>query len=223
MNIEALYDLARENLLILCRGYVKECRMPQTGEALYEEVIQDPPKYSSWYPALAPALKIYVETREELLKSKGGTAYSALKRMINRVTIGKMQGTWTDSAGRCCACSGYHAVRLLTPVEGFKEVKGINLDNSYPPVEELDTELHVPTPGELKANKVKDKSNPRRYLYDFGDGLPMVDVRFLTDIIDCLPHAKAFIKSSDGEDSTIWFTSEKGDGILLPIRKRKAT
>jgi hypothetical protein len=223
MNIEKLYDLARENLLILCRGYVKECKMPQTGDALYEEVIKDHKKFSSWYPALAPALEIYTETREELLKSKGGTVYSALKRIVKRAGISRMQGTWTDASGRCCACSGYHAVRLFTHVEGFDNVEGIDLDKAFPLEETLDAEIHMPTHGELRANKVKDKSNRKRYLYDFGDGLPMVDASLLEDVMDCLPRATAYVKSSDGELSTIYLKSDRGDGIVLPVRKQKAT
>lgn len=225
MDIEKLYEFACDNLRFACinahGGNVEE------GNGMYEIIKKDPPSYAKAYEyaykELVPALRIYAEVREELLKSKGGTAYSALKRIVKNVGgRAGLAGVWYDSENRQCVCDGYRAVRMVSHIDGFDTVKGIDLDKCYPNVADLDTEIAMPTHGELKANRFKDKSNPKRYLYDFGDGLPMVDAGFLKDVMDCLPNAKAYINGSHCELATIVLKSDNGDAILLPVRKKAA-
>lgn len=220
INAEKLYDLACANLLTACiAAYDGD---EKDGNALFNMVKRNPDAYSSVLP-INTAREIFVMAKDELGKAKGGTAYSAVKRFIKGCTDARpsLKGVWMDAEGRQCMCDGYHAIRLKTPVEGFETVTGMDLNAVFPPEWELVQEIRVPTPGEVKINSVMRGSYPKRKCYDFGDGLPMVTVQYLKNIMDCLPDAKAYI-TDKGETSVIVFKSDKGDAILLPVRKKVA-
>ena len=108
---------------------------------------------------------------------------------------------------------------MRSPVDGFESVPGVDLDKLWVKDADLVSELNVPTPGEVKINKRKLATG--KAVYDFGDELPMVDVKLLKDVMDCLPDAKAYI-TNRGSNSPIIFKSDKGDAILLPVRKNVA-
>lgn len=231
INSERLYENAQEALRLACiashHGDV------EGGVGLYNLMVKDPELYLRasdrhlWNDAL-PALEIYIMAKDELGKAKGGTTYSAVKRFIKGCPEARpdFQGVWYDAEGRQCMCDGYHAIRLVKPVEGFNTVKGMDLDKVFPRDDMIECELHMPTPGEVKINSIPSPSYPyNRKLYDFGDGLPMVDAKFLKNIMDCLPDAKAYATFNEWhgdrrvESSPILFRSDKGDAILLPVRK----
>lgn len=217
INAEKLYGLASRNLKAVCYGYAKECNMGP-GKEFHEAVLREGDKFVRCFPAVSDAWEIYSMAREDVLKSKGGTAYTALKRLLKNV--GKyrsdLNGYWMDAEGRQCFCDGYRAVRLFPghAVQGFEQVRGINLD----PIIKEDgdyTALPLPTPGELKACIAEQKGRDRMF-YDFGEDLPRVDANYLKDVMDILPGAKA---KGCGLLKGILFESPAGDGILLPVRK----
>lgn len=224
MNTERLFDSASEALRLACIS-VHGGNEPD-GMGLYNMMVKDPELYLRasdrylWNDAL-PALEIYSMVKDELGKAKGGTAYSAFKRIIKRVGDYRkdLQGVWTDSQGRSCVCDGYIAIRMRNPVGGFESVPGVDLDKLWVKDTDLVTEINVPTPGEVKINKRKLATG--KAVYDFGDELPMVDVKLLKDVMDCLPDAKAYI-TNRGSNSPIIFKSDKGDALLLPVRKNVA-
>lgn len=231
INAEKLYDLARDNLKTVVYGLAKE--IGDNGEAMYKNVLRDPDRFSRFYPgSLSPALEIYTMAKDELGKAKGGSAYSAAKRIIKSVPDVRkgLKGVWTDKQGRQCMCSNALAVRLVKHLEGFETVEGMDLDKVFPSDTMIECELHLPTPGELKMNKKKDTRWSARgiYVYDFGDDLPMVNAAFLKDIMDILPDAKAYATNNPWrgekrvETSGIIFRSEAGDALLLPVRKMSA-
>lgn len=215
MTSEKLYALATENLECLCWGYAKECNIGP-GAEFFERVKQDPSTFARYYPALAAALEIWSTAREEVLRSKNGSSYSAVKRLVKNAkkSVRNVHGCWTDAEGRQCFCDGYRAIRLKTHMVGFDEVDGINLDNLMT-VDGEPAELSLPSPGELKACIAEQKGKQRK-LYDFGDGLPLVDAEYLKDMMEILPGA---VVKSYGMVRPLIFECEKGDGILLPIRK----
>lgn len=230
INTERLYENACEALRRACiavhDGNEKD------GNGLYKMMTKDPALYMAlrdryaWNDAL-PALEIYAMAKEELGKSKGGTAYSAVKRFIKGCADSRPEykGVWYDDQGRQCMCDGYHAIRLVKPVEGFETVRGMDLEKVFPndgyftdPVE-----LTIPTPGELKINKRKFESwRGAPSYYDFGDDLPRVNADYLKNIMDCLPGATAVCERSKALTGIIYFKSDKGDAILLPVRKMTA-
>lgn len=219
MTNEKLYALATENLECICHGYAKECNLG-SGEEFFESVKKRPDTFSRYYPALAAAIEIWATAKEDVLKSKGGTAYSAIKRMIKNIPEynGRLRGTWVDKDGRQCVCDGYHAVRVKTHTDGFDNIEEpIDLDKVMN-VEGNPSELTLPTPGELKTCIAEQKKKDRKF-YDFGEGLPRVDATYLKDMMDILPNAKV---TWYGTNRALIFKSENGDGILLPVRKETA-
>ena len=216
MTSEKLYALATENLEVLCNGYAKECNVGPACE-FFEQAKKHPSDYARYHPDLAAALEIWSEAREDVLKGKNGGSYAAVKRLVKSASKSyrrDMQGCWTDSEGRQCFCDGYRAVRLKTHMVGFDEVAGIDLD----PIMAVDgecVELTLPTSGELKLCIAEQKGRDRKF-YDFGDGLPRVDAQYLKDMMETFPGATV---KSYGQVKPLIFESEKGDGILLPVRK----
>lgn len=227
INSERLYENAQEALRLACiashNGDV------ESGVGLYNLMVKDPELYLRasdrhlWNDAL-PALEIYIMAKDELGKAKGGTAYSAVKRFIKGCPDARpdFQGVWYDAEDRQCMCDGYHAIRLVKPVEGFNTVKGMDLEKVFPQDYELVAELPMPTPGELKINKKKFESwRGAPCYYDFGEDLPRVNANYLKNIMDCLPDAKAYV-TDHPLTGPIIFKSDKGDALLLPVRKKTA-
>lgn len=220
INAEKLYELATANLLTACINANNGDE--KNGNALFDMAKRDPYALSS-VPSINVALEIFTMAKDELGKAKGGTAYSAFKRIIKRSgdVRRNLAGVWKDSEGRSCVCDGYLAIRLKKPVSGFEECQGVDLDKIFPngsyftdPVE-----LSIPTPGELKINSRKvGNYRGAKAVYDFGSGLPMVDAALLKDVMDCLPGAKA-VTENHTTTKMLYFTSDAGDAILLPVRK----
>lgn len=224
MNTERLYENACEALRRACIAV--HDGNEEDGNGLYEIMKKDPELYlrGNFWIAAQPALEIYMMAKDELGKSKGGTAYSAVKRFIKGCPDARpdFQGVWYDAEDRQCMCDGYHVLRLKNHVEGFNTVKGMDLDKCYPKDYELVAELPIPTPGELKINKRKlDSYRGATTVYDFGDNLPLVNADYLKNIMDCLPDAKAYV-TDHPLTGPIIFKSDKGDALLLPIRKKTA-
>lgn len=220
INAEKLYELACANL----RNALYKSDGEDVDKAFAIVTKPDNIKAAGVYnPDIAPALELYTIAKDELGKAKSGTAYGAFKRIIKRnADIRKnLAGVWKDADGRFCVCDGYLAVRLKKPVDGFESVPGMDMEKVFPNDSYFSdpVELALPTPGELKINRKKLTSG--KSVYDFGDDLPMVDAAFLKDVMDCLPGAKA-ITENHATHKMIYFTSENGDAILLPIRKNVA-
>lgn len=221
INTERLYETAREALRRAC--FASCYGGPEAGDEIFSHALKND-VFAQSISEIAPALEIYVMAKDALGKSKGGTAYSAFKRIIKSVPDFRKdyQGVWYDADGRQCVCDGYHAIRLNNPVEGFETVKGMELDKVFPQDHELVQALPMPTPGELKINKKKYESwRGAPCYYDFGEDLPRVNANYLKNIMDCLPDAKAYV-TDHPLTGPIVFKSEKGDALLLPVRKSAA-
>jgi hypothetical protein len=57
------------------------------------------------------------------------------------------------------------------------------------------------------------------FRYDFGYGLPMVNAKYLIDMIEALPDAQAYYNPEHALCNPIYFDGGEDDGILLPVRK----
>ena len=226
INTEKLYANACEALMFACRAQSND--NVDDGNALYNTVTKDPERWLKGGPfmAITPALQIWYMAKEEISKSKGGSAYTILKKFIKAIPDYRRDlcGAWLDADGRQCVCDGYRAVRLNVPVDGLKQVETptpFDLAKVYP-TEPQPTTLDLPSSAELRAY-IADPNTPRlsdgRVLYDFGENLPRVDAKWLKDMVDLLPGAVA---TCDGLVKPIIFKSDKGDGLLLPVRKSAA-
>ena len=168
-------------------------------------------------------------------------AVKTITRMLNDVKKSNRPAlayAWTDDQGRQCACDGFRAYRLkdALPLEARPEDAGkpINLDNIFhAPVSDPELALELPTVGELKAHIAVETANARATLsraerknftpiWDFGEGKPAVNAGFLLDMLAVMGNdAKAFADTLTGKMNalaTVWFTSERGDALLLPMR-----
>lgn len=65
--------------------------------------------------------------------------------------------------------------------------------------------------------------NHEPIVYDFGEGLPMVNSEYMLLIYKVLGWQNLTAKANEDkwETSPIYFSSDKGDGILMPIKKKE--
>ena len=224
INIEKLYTNACEVLRNACIHLQGE----KDGIAFYEKVTKDPELWlkSPYIGDVTSALEIWHMAKEEISKSKGGSAYTILKKFIKAIPDYRRDlcGAWLDADGRQCVCDGYRAVRLNVPVDGLKQVETptpFDLSKVYP-TEPQPTTLDLQSSAELRAYIADPNSistSDGTILYDFGENLPWVKAKWLKDMVDLLPDAEA---TCDGLSKPIVFKSDKGDGLLLPVRKSAA-
>jgi len=85
--------------------------------------------------------------------------------------------------------------------------------------------LVLPDVGKLKAHIKTEKAEhkgEKRYVpvWDFGEGLPLVNAQYLLNLMELLPGCRAQ-KEPGKADSTIYFftDSESGEAVLLPVKK----
>lgn len=180
------------------------------------------------------------QTRMEIAAKRGTlSAVKAVKGMMKNAakrneTLGY---AWVDADGRQCSCDGFRAYRLNAdhhlPLEPRPEDAGepIDLDKIFPrtPADNPAFALALPTAQELNAHiavKRAQWSGKRADFscaWDFGHGKPQVNADYLLDVLAVMgDDVKAFAIPRTGEMNAhcaIWFTSERGDAMLLPIRK----
>lgn len=130
--------------------------------------------------------------------------------------------------GLQCVCDGYRVVRIKEPINlpeltvpntmEFSRLFQRNLGEYQ--------NLELPSLSEVKSY-IRTKKAENRALcgknaskcavnWDFGEGLPLVDAAYLADMLTAFPDAKAEYKN---KVSAIFFFSELGDGLLLPVRR----
>lgn len=149
------------------------------------------------------------------------TQITAIKRVIKsaeQTPRPALYGIFTDESGRACACDGFRIIRTNERPEGLPAADGL-------PVQRLFTikqgaALTLPTVKELRAIiKEAKETKKTRPVYDFGDGLPLVNARYLLDMLRVFPDAAAVAGYERPEANAIYFNSKYGDGLLMPVRK----
>lgn len=221
MNAERIYHNA---LVALRQHFLTEYpNDPAGAEEMFEKVRKDPLTWSGYKysEALSALASIVYEAGEDLHKAKGGSAYSAAKKLASYIPERHPHGrAWIDGEGRQCFCSGAFAVRLNTPLEGLPEISENVEPLNYASVFSClpSRELPLPSMGDLKICMAAQDKPPkgRAKTYDFGDGLPLVDANLLKNLLILLPDAVAY---NDKPLGVIYLKSEAGDAILLPIRR----
>ena len=148
---------------------------------------------------------------------------------------------WEDADGRQCACDGFRAFRLnaenhlpMEPRPGDAG-KPIDLDKVFParPIDDPAMALELPTAQELKAHialkraEWTGKKSQFACEWDFGEGKPAVNALYLLDALAVMGDGvRAFAVAKTGKMNSLamlWFTSERGDALLLPVRKDNET
>lgn len=192
------------------------------------------------------AADLAAQVRNEYAASSGRlNAVQAITRMLDAVkkidTRPALAYAWEDAEGRQCACDGYRAFRLNTenhlPLEPRPENAGepIHLEKIFPAyaIDNPDMALELPTAQELKAHialKRAEWTGKRSEFtcnWDFGEGKPAVNASFLLDTLAVMGDGvRAFAVAKTGKMNSLamlWFTSERGDALLLPVRKDNET
>lgn len=218
---ETIYDLAADTARQLLEQTCSD-RDVATIAAIHKKLLNDPTIYMD-EPAFTSVCKLLKLAGEQMGNEQAGKAAPALRRLAKNSPREERRGVFLDEQGRQIACDGARAVRLNRPIKGIPEVlpflnfenlissrKGNRIDINAPDDKTLCKEIH-------DQRIVSRKDCP---LWNFGEGLPAVNAAYLRDMLDILPDAKLCIYGS--ASSGVWFESPAGDGILLPVRVRRA-
>lgn len=166
------------------------------------------------------------------LRSATGAANKIIRLMIPEESK-DYAGCFYDKQGRQIIVSNYIVLRLnehLSVAEAkipFGEVDGIFL-SACQNTEQLDL-LSLEYLKDYIQNAKDDE--PQRYkgrghesiVYDFGERLPMVNSEYMLLIYKVLGWQNLIAKINEDkwETSPIYFFSDRGDGILMPIKKKE--
>lgn len=181
------------------------------------------------------AADLEAQLRQEIASAKGtGNATRTVTAMLNAVKKSdtcrtSLHYAWTDKQGRQCVCDGYRAFRLTEPLEleprPADADEPIDLDKIIPDTS-ADGWLTMPLPTvkEVKAFVAVERAKNRRAgaIWDFGEGRPAVNAAYLIDALTVLPDAsEVFYRPGVGLLNPLVFKSERGDGVLLPVRTER--
>ena len=169
---------------------------------------------------------------QQAAKTAGrGNARKAALHIFKTSSRDDLRGAW-EQDGKQILCNGYLAIALNSPINDLPAAENQTFDalNCIEPASRNSgAYLPVPTAAELRAYikqrgaALKAAGMKEKFpLYDFGDGLPAVDARFLLDIVEILPGASFRASSYRPDIGGIYFESAGGFGILLPVRKHAA-
>lgn len=150
------------------------------------------------------------------------TQITAIKRIISKnKTRPALQGIFTDSRARVCACCDYYCIRVnAAPPEDIPTAAGIDINKFF----EVARGEELPAPSLDAAryyvkNPIIDAYGKKRPVYDFGDDLPRVNARYLLDMLRIFPDARIYTTAHNPKNRAIFFESAFGDGLLMPIYK----
>ena len=201
---------------------VYEGRSDADMQRLVGKMLNDPAAYYAVTP-LYPALRVYAELRERVAAKSCGSAIQAVKRIIRTCARKDMRGVWKSADGSAwCCCDGSREVRL-------KNVSGVPvLGQSFPTLDaqiddcakKADKSLPLPSAAELKTYIAAEKAagtKPDFIWYWWGGDTPAVNAAYLLDMVTLFPDCKEARYWT--ELSPLYFRSENGDGILLPVRR----
>lgn len=158
---------------------------------------------------------------------------NVVRRVLKRCINDHMRGVYYIGEKQCLT-DGQVMFMFNSPIDGFKEVEGFASSESiFKQVRGYADVLELPEIAtlkakrkELKAKYVSSKDGSyiyemgnKRTMYDFGKGLPLVDVNYLIDILEAFPECSAYW-SGNNTNSVLGFRHEDGEAVLCPISKK---
>lgn len=169
----------------------------------------------------------------KITKAQQNARARAMRRVIKSATRDKnhpcLWGSWRDH-GRQYVCDGFRLVMLFTPADlpsTPHDTEPIDAERILEPARMNNgARLILPDAATVRAyiNAEKQAHAGQRPAYkplwDFGDGLPWVNAQYLLDMIETFPDAIATCRAEKPLISAIYFRSDDGDGVLLPVRKK---
>lgn len=170
------------------------------------------------------------DIRKAECSSKGAlSALKAAQRILKKASDDGKEALaypWTDKQGRQILCDDYRLARLNEPLPLPERPEGLECINHLAILEPARNgrgqQLEAPDVKELRAHiKAVKPTLPKGGVvkWDFGEGLPMVNAQYLLDMLTLLPGAALYCTGKNPLISPIYFESESGDGVLMPVRK----
>lgn len=163
--------------------------------------------------------------------AKKSPAVKAAERIARRAGVREAYSGVFTHAGKYCVCDGYTLIRFNEPVPLPQVPGGLDAAASIETAGALaSVPLDLPTAKEARAllrvaraapcvwsGRVysSGKGKARQTVYSFGDGLPVIDLEFLVDVLDALPGFKAF---AGGPVSPVVFAGPDGDALVMPVK-----
>ena len=220
LNPEIVYDLAADTARVLV-GELCRDRDEKNIESIYKKLLNVPEDFVI-IPGLASVCKLLKMAADQMGDEQAGKAAPALRRLVKSGTHEEWRGVFLDEQGRQIACDGFRAVRLNEPVKGIPEVKPFfDFEKMVESRKGDRHDLATPEPGELRKEISRQRALKKKDpIWDFGEGLPAVNASYLLSMLTILPSATLFV--CGGEASGVWFNSASGDGLLMPVHKKRA-
>ena len=217
---ETIYDLAADTARVLV-GELYRDRDEKNIESIYKNLLNVPEDFVI-IPGLASVCKLLKMAADQMGDEQAGKAAPALRRLVKNNPREEQRGVFLDEQGRQIACDGFRAVRLNEPVKGIPEVKPFfNFEKMVTDRKGNRRDLVTPEPGELRKEISRQRALKKKDpIWDFGEGLPAVNASYLLSMLTILPSATLFV--CGGEASGVWFNSASGDGLLMPVHKKRA-
>ena len=180
--------------------------------------------------------KMIAQYNKLISAAVGERRQTAQEKAIARIMKNCNREEWTGvihDAEMYCVLDGFRLVRYAAPLENFPTAaqtfdtnKAIgdksryNIKLALPTVKDLKADIKIAKLSGMDVNRIHviRKGKCMDFGYDFGYGMPMVNAKWLIDMIEALPDAAAYAVK-DYSCNPIYFTDGENDGILLPIRK----
>lgn len=219
MNAEKVYAAATAALKIVISDMYDSTT---SAQKCYDMVMNNPDNEA--LPALSILGRLAREAKEEIV-SKGGkkdelAACKAIVKSAQGQYREDLHGTWIDKEGWQCMCDCFRAVRLKEHLDALPESKGIDLERIMSSARENSVELKLPTIGEVKAFIASEKAaGKKEFRYDFGEGKPAVNAKYLLDMLKLGLDDTAMISSKYPMTTAIYMRGEGVEALLLPVRK----
>lgn len=200
--------------------------------SMADDVIKNPDKYKeAWrFPFYATAANMLIDARTEMDaehrknnwgRGKASQMVTAAKRMIKSVPghMTHLKGIFEQN-GKYCICDGYRAVRLNEDMQSVphaeqpgapdltKIFEGVNKAEKFDLPE-------VPTIKRFISEQRTKGVIKQDIVYNLVDDT-WVNPEYLIDMLQVLPDCTAYKPANN--HSTIYFESDAGDGVLLPVR-----
>lgn len=224
--------------------YETTCRLLRTydsatGNTAAGAVIAHPDQFdkSPHFPFYADCASILIDCRIAMdSKTVSKTSLSAMKRVIKEAKTynSRLAGIApvTDEYGDVwyILSDGHRLIRLkedyasLPHLEKpFFKTETVSDIMKAPLATVYNDKLYLPTLGEIKAHIASEKATRGKgqpILYNLPDAETWINADYLLDILQILPDCVAY--KPTGNRSPIYFQSDAGDGIILPVHRNVA-
>lgn len=166
---------------------------------------------------------------------------NSLLRAARKTPREGLHNAWTDEQGRTCALDGFRAYCLNTAPAGMLETWTCKPDPAAAAARRADNnkilahvfaaleagnvaEMPAPDADAVKTFLDAEKKEPaHQWLYDLGPEFPLVNVKYLHDIIRLFPVAKWYVDADPYARMVrpIYIVADEGRACLLPCRNDK--